>query len=453
MLSELICTIGDMGFGLAMQRRLPALLESSAEDARGMIGTYLLFCVVTMIVGGLLVYGLADRIGSGFLKESGDGLLVILSIPAVLSQVWRNQLFVLMQGTQSFGRYSILSLTFQTSWVGCSIGSYFIWGFKGFLAGLAVGSAIPCIYETWKMRQYLVMPPRLDQFMRFVRLALTYYPERFVNFAYTYADQWVVGYLLKDQQALATYFVPRRFFEQLLALLEGFWSVPTNVLSRESARGSDAFARSLAGFKRIFIYVFAPLSAGLFVSSWYVVHILAGPQYQDAVACFAILSVFFLVTGVFAPQMISIMVLAKPSERVKSLVLQNLTFIVTLPILAKLIGLEGVVIARVIASLAMAWISCLLVKKIVTTARDFSAVRAVLLPSLVLMAVGGLPQIFYYNRFVVPFYLAAAAIAYIWLFMRFVREDDVELLEHVLPRRLAWVGAIGRWCRPPRTTS
>jgi|CXWL01.1.fsa_nt_gi O-antigen/teichoic acid export membrane protein len=450
LLAELIATIGDLGFGLAMQRRLPALLEADVDEANGMIGTFLVASLATLAVGATIIYLLSEQIASSFVRESGEGAYVVLAIPAVAVQIWRTQLFVLMQGTREFGRYSILSLTFQLFWVAGSIGFYFVWGFKGFLIGMAVGSAIPCSYETWKMRHYLVMPPAWRKCVSFFRLALSYYPERFVNFAYCYADQWVVAYALRDQQALATYFVPRRFFDQLLALLEGFWSVPTNALSRESARGPAAISSSLASFKRVFLYIFAPLTAGLLASSYFLVDILAGPKYHDAVWSFAILSLFFLVSGVFAPQAISVMVLAKPSERLKSLLAQNISFLLILPILAHVMGLEGVAIARVLAGVVMAWISCMLVKRIVDTPRDLSPFRAVLPAFFILLAIGGLPQLFYYHRLVTPLYLAIGSAAYIWVFMRLVREDDVLLLEHVLPRRLAWVATVSRWCRPSR---
>jgi O-antigen/teichoic acid export membrane protein len=447
LLTELCTVMGDLGLGLAIERRLPALLEGGRAAGQGLIGTFLCSVLATTALFCAAVYVLSEPLASLMMKDAGQAGLMALTVPSIVIGVWRNHMFSLMRGTKSFTRLSVFSLTYQLGWVGVSILLFQWWGIRGFLIGLAAGPLLPCLYETWKMRGYLAGPPAWRVYRDNLRATRAYYAERFVNFGYVYADQWVVGAML-NPVALAIYSLPRRIFDQLQSVLDGLWVVPTNVLSRESVRGPEILSRSLASFRRVFLYLFAPMSVGLLVGSYSFLDVLTAGRYNAGWGVFAILSVFFLINGVYAPQPISVSVMAPPRQRLQSLLAQNVTFLAILPLLTYTVGEEGVAAARAIGAAVMAWMSCHFLRRIVALPRDPRARRAVGFPCLLMMAIAVPAQVFFYQRWLAPVYLAAAGAAYVWAFMRLIDESDLQLLEHILPRRLQWAVDACRKLRP-----
>jgi len=144
------------------------------------------------------------------------------------------------------------------------------------------------------------------------------------------------------------------------------------------------------------------------------------------------------VNGIYAPQAISVSVMAPPRYRLQSLIVQNVVFLAILPFMAMYFQTEGVATARLVGAGVMAWMSCYFLRKLVRAPLDLRAVRAVLGPSIVLVLLAVPPQVLFYRQWIVPAYLAAAGLAYTWLFVRSVDEEDLHLLEHLLPDRLKW---------------
>lgn len=447
LLTELCTVMGDFGLGLAMERRLPALLESDLREADALKGTFGYTVLLTTGCFSLLVWLFAPQVNRFLLKDTLDPALIPLTIPAILVGAWRNHLFSLMRGTRSFARLSVFSLTYQLFWVSCSIVCFLIWGIRGLVIGLAAGPMLPCLLETWLMRRHFTAPPTPAAYARHVRWTLPFWAERFVNFGYVYADQWIVAAMLSPA-AFALYMVPRRLFDQLTSVLDGLWVVPTNVLSRESVRGPDILARSVGSFKRVFLYVFTPISAALLVSGYFVLDALSNGRYVGAAGAFSIMALFFFVNGVFAPQAISVSVMSPPKHRLASLVVQNVSFLAIVPVLATYLGIEGAAIARVLGAIIMAYMSCHFLRKVVVAPVDTAAIRVVLWPALALIVLAVVPQLVAYQRWLAPAYLALAGLTYVWLFVRRAEEQDLNLLEHMLPQRLKWAAHACRRLRP-----
>jgi O-antigen/teichoic acid export membrane protein len=442
MLGELCFIFGDCGLGLCMERRLPGVILANREDGLSMIAVSMYILVITSTILCAIIFMLAGSLARLLLKDSAYAGLLVVSIPFIVAVVWRNFLFCLMRGVNAYGRLSVLSLSSQILYATLTISGYWWLGMRGFLIGAFLGYALPSLYESWVLRRYLGAPPGLSRFRQYMSLSSPYFAERYLNYGFTYADQWFIG-LLIDPTALAAYYVPRNFYDRIQGLLDGFWMVPTTVLSRESARGMEVARLAMETLRRFFAYVFIPMGVGLLASSYFLVDLLAGPKYPQAFVPFAILAISFTITGAFAASPVGLIVLAPPKERLKMVVIQNGFYLAGLPLLIWGLGLNGVALARTLGSAVGVVAAWWLLRKLVRVSEGRNALMTVLLPSLVMFTIVAGGQYLHYNRLLTPLYMTLGGIAYIIIFFFLVPVADLRMLEHLLPDRLRFLMRIG----------
>jgi O-antigen/teichoic acid export membrane protein len=442
MLGELFFVFGDFGLGLCLERKLPAVLSANRDDGLAMIGVCQYVLLVTTSVFCIALFALAGPVSKLLMHDAAYKGLIIVAIPYIAAVVLRNFMFSMMRGVNAYGRLSVLSFGSQFLYAAMSIGGYLLWGMRGFLLGAFLSFALPSFYEAWVLRRYLGPPPGRHKFREFMVLSRPYLAERYVNYGFTYADQWAIP-LLISPAALATYYVPRNFFDRLQGLLDAFWMVPTTLLSRESARGLEVAAGVLRILKRFFVYVFVPLSIGLLASSYFLIDVLAGSKYRDALWPFAILTIYFLITGAFAASPVGITVLAPPRERLKMISAQNAVYLVALPLLALLCGLYGVALARVVGTAVGTLAAWWLLEQHLKINVHGGAMKSVILPSIVMFIIVAGWQYVHYSRITAPIAMAIGAIVYMLIFIYLVPVEDLLMLERMLPDRLRFLARLG----------
>lgn len=438
----------DMGLGLCLERRLPGILAREHREGLTLIGVFVVVVIASAVVVALGLYGYCGALALALMKDPLKSGMILWGIPFAMAVMWRSALFCVMRGTNCFGRLSVLSLSSQVFFVAGTIGGYMLMGLRGFLIGAATAYALPCAYETWKLRKYFTVVPAFRDVGRYLKYSRSMLGERVVNAGYSFADQWVIGLVL-PAAALATYNVPRSFFDRFQTLLDGMWMVPTTLLSRESARGPDAVRAAMRRLRRVFTYLFVPMGVGLLASSYFLVDILGGRNYHDAVEPFAILALHYLVLGLAAANaIIGISTIAPPGDRLRSILSKNVAYLICLPLLAKWFELNGVVGAKLLATVVEATVAALLMRRVLQVKWEWDALRAVSWPAALLFLVVAGGQYYFYNRFSAPLFMAAGTVVYLYLFFRRVAEEDLLFLEHILPERVRPLIKLGRWCRP-----
>lgn len=438
----------DMGLGLCLERRLPGILAREHREGLILIGVFVVVVIASAAVVAFGLYGWCDALAVALMKDPLKSGVILWGIPFAMAVMWRSALFCVMRGTNCFGRLSILSLSSQIFFVAGTVGGYLLMGLKGFLIGAAIAYALPCAYESWKLRRYFNVVPAFRDIWRYLKYSRSMLGERVVNAGYSFADQWVIGLVL-PAASLATYNVPRSFFDRFQTLLDGMWMVPTTLLSRESARGPDAVRAAMRRLRRVFTYLFVPIGVGLLASSYFLVDILGGSKYHDAVEPFAILALHYLVLGLAAANaIIGISTIAPPGDRLRSILSKNVAYLICLPLLAKWFELNGVVGAKLMATVVEAIVAAMLMRRVLQVNWEWDSLRAVALPAALLFVVVAGGQYYFYSRLVAPLFMAAGTAIYLYLFFRRVAEEDLLFLEHILPDRARPLVKLGRWCRP-----
>ncbi|QDV90439.1 hypothetical protein RAS2_15180 [Phycisphaerae bacterium RAS2] len=438
----------DMGLGLCLERRLPEILAREHREGLTLIGVFVVVVVASAVIVAIALYGYCDPLARALLKDPLKGWVVLWGIPFSMAIIWRSALFCMMRGTNCFGRLSVLSLSSQILFVAGTVSGYLLLGLRGFLLGAAIAYGLPCAYETWKLRRYFAVVPAFRDVTRYLKYSRSMLGERVVNAGYSFADQWVIGLVL-PAASLATYNVPRSFFDRFQTLVEGIWMVPTTLLSRESARGPEAVRAAMRRLRRVFTYLFVPLGVGLLASSYFLVDILGGSKYHDAVEPFAILAIHYLVMGLAAANaIIGISTIAPPGDRLRAIVFKNLAYLISLPLLAHWFELNGVVGAKLLATVVEAIVAAVLMRRVLQVKWEWDSLRAIAMPAALLFVVVAGGHFFFYSRFLALLFMATGAVIYLFLFFRRVAEEDLMFLEHILPIRLRPLVALGRRCRP-----
>jgi len=447
-LGESYFCMSDLGLGLCLERRLPGILVKDRHEGLTLIGVFVVVMMVAAVLLALLLFLVREPLAEVLLKDREQGTVIAWGIPFAVSILWRNGLFCVMRGTNCYGRLSVLSLVTQVLFVAATVCGYKLLGVKGFVLGASAAYVVPCAYESWKLRRYFGVVPTLASMVRYIRYSLSMFGERVVNFAYTFADQWIIGLILTPA-ALATYNVPRSFFDRFQSFIDGLWMVPTTLISREAARSQDAVLAALRRLRRLFTYVFVPLGIGLLASSYFIVDVLAGEKYRDATQPFAVLALHYLVLGLAAANaIIGISTVAEPRARLKTIISKNIVYVALLPVLAHMLSLNGVAGARLLATITEACVAAVLMRRILKVKWEWDALRAVATPALLMFAIIAGGQYFFYSRALAPVLLVLGAAVYLVLFFRFVAEEDLVFIENILPDRLQPLLAWGRRCRP-----
>lgn len=283
----------------------------------------------------------------------------------------------------------------------------------------------------------------LKQARAFIKESWPFYVEGFVNYPVSYADQWIIGIFLTPVD-LAIYFIPRTMYDKLHSISNAFSSVMLTNMSQMVARGTDAAKDCFFMVRRLCFFVFTPMSVALLSTSFFIIDLLAGPKYHAGVIPFCIFILLFWVEGIITAYSLGVMTMAPPRARLYVVLIQSAVLLSVLPALCWFVKVNGVVLARVFSKVSSGIASRGYLRRLFDFSMDRDAIRAVLLPSAFLIIVSGGSQLFYYNRFVAPMYLALGLAFYGLMFLRNITEADMQAIEDIFPESLSWSVSIAR---------
>lgn len=465
------CVIfGDLGLGLAVDRRLPGLMVSDPDTGRDLARSYFWATCGVVCVLCVILALLAGPISRRFLDGQIPPELVLWGIPYVVAIVGHQLLTVLLRGTRHYGTLSLCVPLNQILWTVLSIGSYILmsrgsWSqlqvhvgedapIKMFVLFTGLGQLPALIVFSKPLWKLLAGFPSSGAMTLHLKAALPYHAERYLNCIAAYGDQWVVAAFMSNE-AKAIYYVPRTFFDRLTTTLDGITAVPLTALSTAAGRSKESLLRGIQVMRRALLYIFGLGGACLLVGSRFLVDIIAGSKYHaGGVTPFRILAVHFVLIGMFMIHQQAVNAAGRPGDRLRIIVIQNVVSLIALAILGWALGLNGVAGARIVGAIAGGWAAWHYVRKIVPLKPDWHALRVVAIPCVLVISVVFIGQSFYYagtataGGIALGFSRMIISITVMCLFLlRLMPEADLQNVEEVLPRRLNWTLALGRRMR------
>jgi len=446
MLSLACYTISNMGLGLYVQRKMPAVNETDPVTAMLMGRAMIAVMIVPLAICCLVVFVASGVIADWLLKDRQAGNLIILMIPVAVATSWQWAAVQIMRGRSLFVELSIFRLVAQIIHPAAVIVLYLWFGSTGLIVGLIIGNAVPTVLATWVIRDYVFGRVDWKYTIGLLSKSWPFYGEGYGGYLTSFTDQWVIGLLL-GPWALATYYVPKTLFTRLSTLSDAVHTVAMANLSAIGSHGLDAVKSAFERVRRVYVFIFVPACAALLGASFFLVDVLAGPKAPGGVIPFAILCIALLVTVLYMPHSIGIMTWTAPKKRLIVVLVQGLVILGAAIPLTWIWGLAGTAGALVVGKAAAGILSSRMLGKLFPFSVDWSAIFAVILPSVVLLAICEVAQVLSYHRLTVPLYLAVGLAAYVYLFMQRIPEQDIRMTENILPSRLGWIVALARRCR------
>lgn len=465
------CVIfGDLGLGLAVDRRLPGLMVSDPDTGRDLARSYFWATCAVVCVLCTILYLLAGPISRFFLNGEISPELVLWGIPYVVAMVGHQVLTVLLRGMRRYGVLSLCVPINQILWTILSIGSFILMSrgawpelqdriganapIKLFVLFTGLGQFPALVVFSFPLWKLLAGLPSRGSMLFNLKIALPYHAERYLNCIAAYGDQWVVAAFMSNE-AKAIYYVPRTFFDRLTTTLDGITAVPLTALSIAAGRSKESLLRGIQVMRRALLYIFGLGGACLLVSSRLLVDVIAGSKYHDGgVTPFRILAVHFILMGMFMIHQQAVNAAGRPGDRLRIILIQNFVSLIALFVLGSIFGLNGVAGARIVGALAGASAAWHFVRKIVPLQPDWDALRVIAIPCATVVSVVLIGQSFYYagtesaGGIVLGLSRMTISITVMCLFLlRLIPEADLRNIEEVLPRRLNWTLALGRKMR------
>jgi len=457
MFARLCYGVSSLGLGLSVTRRMPRLLEEDRSVAASLGRAYLTATGVGVLICCGLLALVARPLARVFLDDAAEHTVFLALLPVVLMECWANVNTHLMYGTANFRSLSIINVVSQFLRPTGIIALYWGvgWGKWGLLVALGVTGLLTNVAGLVVLQSYLRGASRAAPASGFIRSGWPFYAEGLLGIFVAYIDQWLIG-IVMTKEMLGLYAIPRQIFERMASLLNDTNTVMLTNLSGVAARSKEVVRNAFHRVRRVYTYMFVPVSLGLLALAYLLFGILIDESYAAGADPFFVFCITFAVLALLSPYSIGLMALASPTRRLVAVMVQSVVLLGGIVTMGAYWQLVGVALAVLAARIANSLTSATLLKPEVAFTRDTHAWSVVVRSSAVFLVIFGAYAVAARTLFHVPILtswlvlpvMIAASAAYGWVFMRLINEQDMATLEELVPRRLHWALAVVRRFRP-----
>lgn len=435
MFSMLGCKVFSFGLDLYLQRKLPQMIQSGSKEVYDLSRTFTVVMMLGMSVFSLGIYFFSEQLAALLLDDSSRSTHIKLLIPAILSFGLYTITEQILRGIGAFIVISIYSFFVQIINLSAVLVGFYLYKVNGMIIGLSVARFSCGIIVAAYLWKYMLGRFSVRNGLAFLKEALPYYGENCLGYLTSFADQWIIG-LFMTPDALAIYYVPKTIISSLWVFVESISSVVLANMSRISGSGVKASLQAFLKIRRLSLYAFVPLFTCLATFSYYIIDLMAPPEYISSAAPFAILSIAVMIATVYSPHRVSVMALCQPAKRLYSSLAQSMTLMIGLFSFTGFFGIVGIALAYVFARMAVVVVSTYYLKQVFAFNVDKRAYLNLSIPLAVMVLVSLTGQLCCYNLFAVPCYAVIGILLYGIILLRLLAEDDIELLEAILPSKV-----------------
>jgi O-antigen/teichoic acid export membrane protein len=354
--------VGGMGLITLALQRVPGLRASGRqEEAARLLGLCTAYSIAGSVFVAVLVAAAARPLSLVFFKTATSSALISVAGVMLISYKACEAVNLSMQALDDFRMVTRMRLL-NDIWlrlVGLPV--YFLGGILGYLLALALGQLVLATAIIVVKRQQIALAGCLDwRLARLcVRQSLPFYGVSMSRISALQADSLLVGILLRPN-ALATYYVIRRFYDYLAMFYETMLTplIPKIAERREyhQAMVADAFRKSSRYLLAIWIFtaiMLVPLSSQLLA-------VFGGSKYLDGLAGLRMLFLAAALYGLYNFHSSFILAAARPRDALSNEILMSLVNLGLCAWLVAAYGVTGGAAARAaataIAAMTSFWI-------------------------------------------------------------------------------------------------
>ncbi len=400
----------DLGLTTVFVQRAPAGLSEGGDRALALslIKCALIYQTLAMLIIGAATVALAPVISTVFMKSTSYAWVIILFVPAAISNIWIGTLQLVAQVNDEF--FLIAKWNFAGGLVQqvLPVAGYIPFGFAGFVIGTVVSTVFQVIGMGWSLRSLLFNDVPAAPFGTTFRYGLPFYVRTFMRFGFMNFDQAIVGALLSPT-FLAGYSVARRIAAYAGAAANSF---QTPVTTRMAALRGGAPEVLAEVFKKGTSYtsmIIIPLCVFLAAASPWVVSVYGGGRYAGVWPLVIALVLVQVGYAVYTNYAVAVFAWQPPRS---TLICDGVVGIISftlLPVAIRVLGEYGVAWGQVLGFAAGVLVCRALLRGGPELHYDFSSLRFIAVPLLLGTGVLVLGQVLYFRLWIVPLYGAAAS--------------------------------------------
>ncbi len=444
-LCGLLTPVCSLGLLTSCIKLLPGLL---AKDDRA--GTALLLRRAACVyVTGASVVTVALLLGAGLIGR------LILRSPDLSADVRAACLAafcfglyeasqLLLSALQRFGRVGAYNVAAALTQRILSLGLFFVFGLRGYLAGFAIGSlagaalGIATIIPLMRKNGSTQAENRAcgDSAIGTMIYSLPFYADGYLRYFYMQADQLLVALFLGPAD-LSLYFVAKRFIQYAQVLVSSLVDPLGTKAAQMRETEPSALARTFGISLRYFVLLFVPLSVLLASASPFLLLLVGGERYASAAWALALLFLSVPFYAVFSHLWTFAYVLGRPADRLAINLVSTFSQAAAILALMPFLHLAGLALARAAGfAAAMVFARRRLARHLPAAARpvELSAGLACLVPVTAMAALITGPHLIIGRPLLIPIYavpaVAACAAGY---FMLVLTPQDRSELARLVP--------------------
>jgi O-antigen/teichoic acid export membrane protein len=426
----------ELGLNSVMIKFCPSSLNTNGDSNKAyglikltiLVQGFVLFCMVG------ITYFFAAFISYQFLKTDSYAWAIHIISPGAALTI----LFSTLRGiAQVSEMYSLIARwIFLAGFLKQSIAIVLLlkYGFRGYIAGLTIASAISVISISISLRKFLINRVPCASFWDTFCYGFPLYLRSFMRYGFKELDQALVGLLLTPQ-VLATYSVARRFINYLN---QAFEFIITPVMVRSLALiDSPSGAIQLFAKQSIRYFLFLTMPACVFValSSPWLMYIYGGSKYFTGWPVLAFLSIgqlFYAINSIIA---IYVFALKAPKATLIVEGAIGLFNYIFGPLLIIFMGLYGMITGQILGYVIGLAISTKILRQD-DIFIQWSNISVMIFPLIIssLLTILGLFTCF--NVLVPPLVICFAFILYLVIFMRKITEEDHCRIRALVPKSM-----------------
>jgi len=342
-----------MGMGTWLVRRLPVVWPGDRPRASGMIRAYLWCTAVPLLAGAVATLYGALALRPDLVAPAGQRLPWTLAMAAMVLQSASGTFLVVLQCFGEMKRLAAWNVWFSVAQRLLPLGGIYVlgWGLERFLlatALLSLASLAPALGAAalW-LRHGKGAAPWGD----FWPESRHYYCSALLRYGATQLDQALVAMFFQVEM-LVTYYVLRRFYSLAVVFIGSCVDSIVPFLTVRAAANPDA-ARGLLTEARAAIVLAGTLAAALTAANGAgILRLLLGGAYADEPALIVLFSLAALTYGLYSVALTGEAVLGSASKTTRWVVVTLAANLLSMPLLAREIGVYALPLSLVIGFVA-----------------------------------------------------------------------------------------------------
>lgn len=335
-----------LGLTTSAIRLIPELeTKGNYDEVSNIVRTTLFLPLVLFIPLAIVAFFLRDLISLVFLKTPYYGNYIKLILINLVFILTFDRIILLLQSLQKFFIIALLNISYYLfQRIFAILFFYKNYGLSGILYGFLLGSFIFSVIGFLILKRYIFFKSSLNfNFKKLVKFSIPYWLQGIARFGFTQIDLTLVGIFFTPEK-LAGYYIAKKIISPFILLLETPLQVVIPKLSGDKVKG--VYATNKNKVNKVYFLLLFFVSILLLFFSKFLITLIGGRDYISETYILRLFILYLLGYVLFSVFSVDVYILKPPVDLLKLNLTVGITSIIFTGILAKFIGVGGIVMGQ-----------------------------------------------------------------------------------------------------------